>query len=625
MRVAAALLVLTACHDGGIRSASLGAQNLSTPSLATVIGTVRDADSHAPLVAVRVTVAGSKTQTREDGAFALSSVTGGAQSLALSADGYQPLTVAVTLAVGSNNVGTLDLVKVAGACSSGLTTCSTSCADLTSNTRDCGACEHACASTQTCSASSCIELPFDCTSTACPINSHCDAATHACLAGCVSASDCPTDKTCDSAVQQCVCAASDHLCEGSCVAKTSPLTCGDSCTPCLAPAGATPTCTAAGHCDYVCAADQVRCAGGCCAPLTGVVQLSATGYHASGAVTSDHTAYTWGNNFYGQSGDGTTLNIRTTATVVGGLSALQIHTGTWFACAISTSASASCWGRDNYWQLGDSGTSSRDVPGQVSGLTGGVSALAAGGGQACAVVGAGLHCWGSDSAGQVGDASPVSTRPVPQNVVGMSTNALAVSAGGAFTCALTTSGAAKCFGANDNGELGNGSFDDANQPVDVAGLSANVTAIAAGDDHACAVVSGAVKCWGSNTKGEVGDGTYTVRATPVSVTGLASGVTMVAAGGTHSCALLSSGSVKCWGYNNRGQLGDGTIITRPTPVDVVGLMGPASAVSVGEDHSCALLTSGRVMCWGDNSDGQCGDSTDLSYRATPVVVVLSTP
>jgi hypothetical protein len=156
-------------------------------------------------------------------------------------------------------------------------------------------------------------------------------------------------------------------------------------------------------------------------------------------------------------------------------------------------------------------------------------------------------------------------------------------------------------------------------PVDVFGLS-GVTAIAAGAAHNCALTStGGVKCWGLNDNGQLGDGTTANRSTPVDVVGL-SAVTAIVAGTAHNCALTSSGSAKCWGLDDNGQLGDGTTVNRLTPVDVVGLSGGVTAIAAGSFHSCALTSAGGVKCWGGNSSGELGDGTRTN-RMQPVSVI----
>jgi alpha-tubulin suppressor-like RCC1 family protein len=124
-----------------------------------------------------------------------------------------------------------------------------------------------------------------------------------------------------------------------------------------------------------------------------------------------------------------------------------------------------------------------------------------------------------------------------------------------------------------------------------------------GGSHSCALLTNAtVKCWGLNTNGQLGDGTTTQRTTPVTVTGL-SGVLRLTAGASHTCASLSGGTVKCWGLNSNGQLGDGTTAQRTTAVAVIGLSG-VTQISAGVAHTCALLSAGTVKCWGSNGNGR---------------------
>jgi alpha-tubulin suppressor-like RCC1 family protein len=140
-----------------------------------------------------------------------------------------------------------------------------------------------------------------------------------------------------------------------------------------------------------------------------------------------------------------------------------------------------------------------------------------------------------------------------------------------------------------------------------------VTQVSAGGIHTCAVMSGGrVKCWGDNSEGQLGEGTTINRSTPVDVAGLSFPVSAIATGAYHSCALSTAGAVKCWGDNLNGQLGDGTTVSRSMPVDVIGLTSDVQEIATGAYHTCALTRSGAVLCWGANSSGQLGDGTGVA-------------
>jgi alpha-tubulin suppressor-like RCC1 family protein len=178
----------------------------------------------------------------------------------------------------------------------------------------------------------------------------------------------------------------------------------------------------------------------------------------------------------------------------------------------------------------------------------------------------------------------------------------------------------KCWGWNNYGETGDTSGATTTpQPIDVAGLPANLVAVALGGYHSCAVTTTREAwCWGENQVGQLGDGTTVDRPTPAAVPGL-SGVVAVTGGTYHTCALLVGGAAMCWGSNNSGQLGDSTATDRSTPVSVVGLSSSLTQISAGRFHTCGVDTSGRALCWGNNAWGQLGDGT-TSFRYMPVVV-----
>jgi hypothetical protein len=188
------------------------------------------------------------------------------------------------------------------------------------------------------------------------------------------------------------------------------------------------------------------------------------------------------------------------------------------------------------------------------------------------------------------------------------TGATAFTTGAYHTCARLGNGTLKCWGRNDNAQLGNGTYTSSSIPVPVSGIT-TASIVSGGGAHTCAVLTdGTVRCWGENDRGQLGNGTTAGSSTPVQVAGIA-GAVNVSAGWRHTCALLGDGTVRCWGENQNGQLGDGTTTDRTTPVPVSGITG-ATAVTAGWwHHSCALLGDGTVRCWGDNQWGQLGNGT----------------
>lgn len=339
----------------------------------------------------------------------------------------------------------------------------------------------------------------------------------------------------------------------------------------------------------------------------------------------------WGWNDYGQLGDGSTIN-RTTSVDVAGLgNGINTIDGGWaHTCALNTTGGVKCWGRNSTGQVGDGTTADKSIPVDVVGMGSNVIGITVGGasyaGHTCALTEAGgVKCWGYNELGQVGDGTTTRNKVTPVDVVGLDSGVTAISAGYLHTCALTTAGGVKCWGYNFYGQVGDGTTVNKLIPADVIGLDRNVTAIASGGFHTCALnTTGGVKCWGGNNVGQLGNGNTENQTTPVDVEGLGSGVAAIIAGYWHTCALSTGGGVKCWGWNWNGQLGDGSSGTegakRSNPVDVIGLGNDVAAIAAGDSHNCALNTAGSVKCWGSNRYGQLGNI--IAWHTTPVDVLV---
>ncbi|CAN7499354.1 fibronectin type III domain-containing protein [Acidovorax sp. LjRoot66] len=355
------------------------------------------------------------------------------------------------------------------------------------------------------------------------------------------------------------------------------------------------------------------------------VQQLAAGLEHTCALTAAGAVQCWGWNASGQLGDGSTTNKSTPQPVTGLASGVaSISSGANHACALTTAGAVQCWGNNGYGQVGNGSTTNQSTPQPVTGLSSGVAAIAAGQFHTCALTTAGaVQCWGANNSGQLGDGS-TTNQSTPQPVTGLASGVASIAAGVAHTCALTLAGAVQCWGSNSSGQLGDGSLTSKSTPQPVTGLASGVAAIAAGNYYTCALTTaGAVHCWGQNTLGQLGDGSATNRSTPQPVTGLASGVAAIAAGANHTCALTTAGAVQCWGYNNFGQLGDGSATDRSTPQPVTGLASGVAAIAAGVLHTCVLTTAGAVQCWGWNSSGQLGDGRTTNKNTPQSVTILA--
>ncbi len=302
------------------------------------------------------------------------------------------------------------------------------------------------------------------------------------------------------------------------------------------------------------------------------------------------------------------------------------------SCALLTDGTVKCWGLNYSSELGDGTDEDRNtrVSATVTGIT---DATQITGG--CALLTDGtVKCWGSDSDGGtiegITDATQITggcalltngtVKCWGYDRYGNPAEGITDVAQITDSCALLTNGTIKCWGDNTYGQLGDGTDGEQSiTPVTVTGIT-DATQISTGFFQSCALlIDGTIKCWGRNALGALGDGTNEDRNTPVTVTEITDATQVTTANG-HSCALLADGTIKCWGFNGAGQLGDGTNANRLTPVTVTGITD-ATQITTDNDHSCALLADASIKCWGWNYLGQLGDGT-TEDRNTPVAVVL---
>ena len=335
----------------------------------------------------------------------------------------------------------------------------------------------------------------------------------------------------------------------------------------------------------------------------------AVGQYQTCALTSAGGVECWGGFGSGQAlGSTLPVGVPGLASGVVAITAAGMH-----SCALTASGGVKCWGGNTSGELGNGTLVSSTTPADVVGLSSGVTAISASSYTTCALMNTGgVKCWGYNAVGQLGDGT-TTYRTTPVDVLGLGGTVKQIAAGALHTCALMTTGGVKCWGENIQAQLGNGNRTVSLVPVGVVGLASGVASISAGGNHTCAVTTAhAAKCWGDNHFGELGDGTTTFRRFRVDVTGLTSGVATITAGTQYTCAVSTSRATSCWGNNANGQGGNGTTTDSSVPVGVVGLTSGITAVATSLRHTCALTTSGSAKCWGQNSSGELGNGTFAS-------------
>lgn len=359
-------------------------------------------------------------------------------------------------------------------------------------------------------------------------------------------------------------------------------------------------------------------------PSAPFASVSGGGSHAC-ALDTGGQAYCWGYQATGRLGVGPvsgTYRVPTAVRHPAGVAFTRIAAGGAHGCALDAAGQAYCWGHNAEGRLGDGTTTTRNQPVAVQHPAGvAFTEVTLGVEHTCALTPGGqAYCWGGNASGQVGDGT-TTHRAVPAAVQQPFGVAFAtLRAGGHHTCGATAAGTVWCWGNNAYGQLGDSTTTTRTAPVQAkhpGGVA--LPGLAAGRTHTCGVsFGGQAWCWGRNGSGRLGDNTVTTRTTPVAVQQGALLFASLTGGEHHTCGLTTGGAVHCWGASSNGQVGDGTLATRRTPVAVQLPAGAAfTAVSAGSVFTCAVRGGGQGYCWGDNAYGQAGDSTTVD-RPAPV-------
>lgn len=354
---------------------------------------------------------------------------------------------------------------------------------------------------------------------------------------------------------------------------------------------------------------------------TPLVSVVTGGYHSCG-LTATGSATCWGYNLYGQAlGNGTSsINVESPTAAAPGFTFAQLAAGFASTCGRTSSGAVWCWGDGSLGNLGNGALTNTLVPVQVT--TDSVfTSLVAGYNHYCGLTASGVAlCWGRNSDGQLGRGTAFNPgSPLPEPVAG-TLRFTTLFSSYEHTCGIATDGKRYCWGDNAGGKLGDGTDADRLVPTAVVGGDAFVE-FAIGLNHTCArTATGAASCWGNPWKGALGNGvTSGFYYAPQPVAGSLA-FTSIASGADHVCGTVAGGVAYCWGKNDLGQGGIGSTLTAVTTPTAVSGGLPFVSIDPGTDHTCGRLTNGTTRCWGYNQYGQVGTGTLGATQVTPLAV-----
>jgi alpha-tubulin suppressor-like RCC1 family protein len=334
-------------------------------------------------------------------------------------------------------------------------------------------------------------------------------------------------------------------------------------------------------------------------------------------------AYAWGSNGQGQLGDGTTVTKSSPVSVVGNFTDwVQVISGGAHSLGIRADGTAWAWGNGGQGRLGNNSTVTTSSPiSVVGGFTDWVQLFATGQVSLGVRADGTAWAWGSNGNGQLGDNS-ITTRSSPVSIVGGFTDWVQLSSGGSHSLGVRANGTAWAWGFGSVGQLGDGTTVSKRSPVSVVGGFTDWVQVSGGSASFSLGLraNGTAWGWGINTTGMLGDGTTVNKSSPVSVVGGFTDWTQVSAGSQHSLGLRANGTAWAWGNNGNGRFGDDALTNRSSPVSVVGGFTDWTQVSAGSQHSLGLRANGTAWGWGINTTGMLGDGTTVSKRS-PVSVI----